>query len=131
MAVIVFDDLVEKRRELLVRIVRACIDTDSRARLLNSREDGLLESVTVDILGVRKFGPDFSGHVAAHRRLLLTLRPDGVSSGFAEVLEMRTAGCVCHFTTTSKGFLGVDESFHAVIHVLDELSFGATKASSV
>ena len=50
--VVSLNDLVEKRRELGVARVRACVSTDTRINVLATRENGELEGDTSVVLGV-------------------------------------------------------------------------------
>ena len=75
--VVVLDDLVEKLVELVVGVVGASIDADSRVLVGNTRENAKFEGNTLLALLVLVFIPDF---------LCQTIFASGVCSSLKEIV---------------------------------------------
>jgi len=68
-AVVGLDDLVHERSEVIVRLMRASIDTDAGVSPLGTREDALLESEAVLVLTVLALFPNITGEALVEERL--------------------------------------------------------------
>jgi hypothetical protein len=69
MSVVSLNDLVEKRGENIVSVVGSGVNTNSRIKVLASREDLLLDSVSEHILLVPYLIPNISSEVGGEGRL--------------------------------------------------------------
>ena len=91
------------------------------------------------ILGILELVPEFSCKVLAQERLC-AFREDREARQILRRLKMRSAfdllfsasrGCSCRLCATAELLLLSNHGLNTIVHILDEINFGASKTSLI